>query len=84
MSVVIKRERIKSGRPIIRGTKLTVPHVATLAHDHDISPEDIVEMYSGVDDVKMVYEALAYYEAHLDEMERLKEEREEAVGRLIS
>ena len=39
MSVVTKREGINSGRPIIRGTKLTVPHVATLAHDHDISPD---------------------------------------------
>ena len=81
--VVTRQEGVKGGRPILRGTKLTVTHVYSLVHDHDISPEEIVAMYSGVDDVDVVNEALDYYESHPDEMEQLEKERESAVSQLL-
>ena len=40
-------------------------------------------MYTGIDDVEMVYEALYHYQSHLDEMEQLEEEHESAVSRLV-
>ena len=84
MSVVTRRAGVKGGRPVLRGTKLSVLQVAVLVYDHGLSPEEIVEMYVGVDDVEMVYEALEYYEKHWEEMERIEDERESAVEQLES
>lgn len=78
---IVKREGVKGGRPIIEGTKLTVPHVHELVHEQDVSPEEIVEIYYGVD-VEAVHEALDYYESHPDEMARFEKERQEAVNNL--
>jgi uncharacterized protein (DUF433 family) len=82
VSVVTRREGVKGGRPILQGTKLSVLQVAMLVRDHRVSPEEIVEMYSGVNDVEVVREVIKYYDDHLEEMEDYKRAREDSVERL--
>lgn len=77
--VVTRHEGIKGGRPILRGTKLSVLQVATLVRDDELTPEDIVGMYTGVSDVEMVHGAIEYYDNHRGDMEELKRSRQEAI-----
>lgn len=81
-SAVTRRNGIKGGRPVLRGTKLTVPHVARLVYDHKIPRKEIMKIYTNVEDVGMVNAALDYYNVHKEEMEQLEKERDSAVSRL--
>ncbi len=59
---------VRSGRPIVRGTGISVEAIVEL-FKLGYSPERIVEHYVDALNLSQVYDALAYYHAHCAEIE---------------
>lgn len=78
---VATREGIKGGRPILRGSKLSVVQMMELI-ENGVSPEEVAESYSGVDSAEQVRGALEWVECNPDHVRMLREQRNESKQRL--
>jgi len=70
---------VLGGEPRLEGTRVGVRHIAARVVDSDQSPAHVADQL----DISLsgVYEALAYYYAHIDEMSEFDRENEEAFER---
>ena len=77
---ITRDEEVLGGEPRIDGTRTGVRHVAARVVDGRRSPAHVADQL----DVPLadVYEALAYYYEHLDEMRELEAENETAFERV--
>jgi uncharacterized protein (DUF433 family) len=74
--LIVCEPRIHGGEPIIRGTRVPVRSIA-LARDEDgLNPAEIAREFNV--DVASVAAALAYYDAHRREIERIIDRHERA------
>jgi len=71
---------VLGGEPRLEGTRVGVRHVAARVVDSDQSPAHVADQL----DISLseVYEALAYYYAHIDEMREFDRENAEAFERV--
>lgn len=77
---ITRQPRVQGGEPILRGTRVTVRSIA-LAHREDgLEPSEIAREF--LVDVGAVEAALAYYDAHKAEIDRVinLHERASAAG----
>ncbi|MCG1003654.1 MULTISPECIES: DUF433 domain-containing protein [Halobacterium] len=77
---ITRDEGVLGGEPRIEGTRVGVRHVAAGVLDGDRSPPHVADQL----DVSLseVYEALAYYYAHVEEMREFERENEAAFDRI--
>jgi uncharacterized protein (DUF433 family) len=71
---IVKQPGVCGGSPIVRGTRITVRHVAVLWKDHQTA-EEIVRTYPHLQ-LSWVYDAISYYLDHKPEIEREIEENQ--------
>lgn len=72
-------DRVLHGLPRIEGTRISVLHV----YDMVTAGADPADVADSLDiDLGRVYEALAYYYRHPDDMRRIREEESAALGEL--
>lgn len=78
MSQVARRiVRELHDEPHLEGRRITVEFVKAQVEDRGLDPQTVAERYDlGVADV---YRALTYYYDHLDEMQTVERERDEAI-----
>jgi len=71
---------VLGGAPRLEGTRVGVRHIAARVVDSDQSPAHVADQL----DISLseVYEALAYYYAHIDEMREFDRENVEAFERV--
>lgn len=76
---VVQDEDVLGGEPRVEGTRVGVRHVAEGTVDRGRSPAHVADQL----DLSLaeVYEALAYYYSHVDEIRQAKRENEVAVER---
>lgn len=79
---ITRRDGAAGGRPIIVGTKIEVLSVVEMVRDHGLEPRELVMAYEDIKSVEQIDAALAYYDNHPEEMDRLREERDRAVERI--
>lgn len=79
---ITRRKGIKSGRPILVGSKLSVLQVHQLVRIDGISPNKIVKCYTGVTDTDQIEQALVWADKHPDEMDRLRKKRAEVMSQV--
>lgn len=79
---VSRREGVKSGRPTVRGSKVSVVQLLELVEDGGLSPSEVAAEYTDIDSVEVVNEALGWADDHPEEVTRLREQREAAKRRL--
>lgn len=79
---IVQTPDVVGGKPRIAGRRISVPFVHARVKEADIPPEQVAEQHDL--SLAQVYDALAYYYANLDEMESLRQEREETIERLAS
>lgn len=77
---ITRDDGILGGEPRIDGTRVGVRHVAARVIDAGHSPAHVADQFDLT--LSAVYEALSYYYANIDEMQRLKRENESALDRL--
>ena len=77
---ITRDEDVLGGEPRIAGTRIGVRHVAARVIDSGQSPAHVADQL----DVALanVYESLAYYYAHIDEMRDVEQENETAFERV--
>jgi uncharacterized protein (DUF433 family) len=74
--LIVRDPRVQGGEPTIRGTRVPVRSIA-LARDEDgLDPAEIAKEFNV--DIVAVEAALAYYEAHRPEIERIIDRHERA------
>jgi uncharacterized protein (DUF433 family) len=73
---IVRDDDVLGGEPRIDGTRVGVRHVAALVIEGGESPAYTADQF----DISMaeVYEALSYYNAHIDEMREIERENEAA------
>lgn len=76
---IVRSDDIRSGDPRIEGTRLTVVRIKELVEGRGLPAAEVAAKWDL--DVADVYQALAYYYDHPEEMTRLEREREEAIRR---
>ena len=79
---VSRRDEVKSGRPTIRESKVSVLHVLDLVRGAGLSPEQVVDRYHDVPSVNAVRDALNWADENPEEVARLRERRSDARDRL--
>ncbi|MFB6175635.1 MAG: DUF433 domain-containing protein [Halobaculum sp.] len=79
---VSRREGVKSGRPTVRGSKVSVVQLLELTEDAGLTPAEIAAEYTDIDSVEVVREALSWADDHPEEVARLRRQRETAKDRL--
>lgn len=67
---IVRDDDVLSGDPRLEGTRIGVHHVYELVVEGDHPPEDAADQL-GIG-LAEVYEALAYYYKHLDEMRAVR------------
>ena len=74
--MTIVHDDVLGGEPRLDGTRVRVRHVAALVIEGGESPAYTADQF----DISMaeVYEALSYYNAHIDEMREIERENEAA------
>ena len=75
MTDVVTTESVLAGAPRIDGTRIGVHHIAGRVLDADQSPADVAADYDLA--LADVYRALTYYYDHLEEMQAVRERRNE-------
>jgi uncharacterized protein (DUF433 family) len=75
---VSRRDGVKSGRPTVRDSKISVLQVLDLVRDGDVTPAMVAEQYPDVPSARAVEDALAWADDHPQEIARLRRERESA------
>ena len=63
-----RRPGVCGGSPVIRGTRITVRHIAVL-HKDSASVQEMLETYQHLQ-ASWVHDAISYYLDHRDEIER--------------
>jgi|GEM_PF-2171553 len=78
---VSRREGVKSGRPTVRDSKVTVLQVVDLA-DEGLSPERIAEEFHDIPSTVAVRDAIEWAEENPDRVSTLRQRRADADERL--
>jgi len=78
---VSRREGVKSGRPTVRDSKVTVLQVVELA-DEGLSPERIAEEFYEIPSTAAVRDAIEWAEENPDRVSELRQRRADADERL--
>jgi uncharacterized protein (DUF433 family) len=74
--LIVRDPRIHGGEPVIRGTRVPVRSIV-LARDEDgLAPDEIAKEFNI--DIAAVEAALAFYEAHRREIQRIIDRHERA------
>lgn len=79
---VSRREGVKSGRPTVRGSKVSVVQLLELTEDAGLTPAEVAGEYTDIDSIEVVEEALSWADDHPEEVARLRRQREAAKRRL--
>lgn len=75
MTDIVTTESVLAGAPRIDGTRIGVHHIAGQVLDADQSPADVAADYDLA--LADVYRALTYYYDHPEEMQAVRERRNE-------
>jgi len=76
MHLIVCNPRVQGGEPVIRGTRVPVRSIALAHHEEGLEPSEIAREF--LVDVAAVDAALAYYEAHRAEIDRIIDRHERA------
>ena len=79
-TLIVQDPKIRSGRPILAGTGVTV-HSIVIRYKRGLTPEEIAEQFGHLS-LAQVYAALAYYHANREEIEADLKEDEKLYDRL--
>ena len=79
-TMIVQDPKIRSGRPILAGTGVTV-HSIVIRYKRGLTPEEIVDQFGHLS-LAQVYAALAYYHANREEIETDLAEDEKLYDRL--
>ncbi|MBN1287014.1 MAG: DUF433 domain-containing protein [Anaerolineae bacterium] len=79
IDTIVSNPEIRSGRPVIKGTGLTVSTLVAY-HANGMPPEELAEQFEL--SLGEVYAALAYYHMHKDEIEAEIEENDQGAEEL--
>lgn len=67
--LIVRNPRVQGGEPVIRGTRVPVRSIALACHEDGLEPAEIAREF--LVDVAAVKAALAYYDAHKDEIDHI-------------
>ncbi len=73
IDLIVSNPKVRSGRPIIVGTTLTVEDIAITMIYHQQDPDGIAEWYNL--SLAQVHAALAYYYTHKEEIDASMRQR---------
>jgi uncharacterized protein (DUF433 family) len=79
-TLIVQDPKIRSGRPILAGTGVTV-HSIVIRYKRGLTPEEIADQFGHLS-LAQVYAALAYYHANREEIETDLAEDEKLYDRL--
>jgi len=74
--IIVCDPRVHGGEPIIRGTRVPVRSIALARNEDGLAPAEIAAEFNV--DIAAVDAALAYYDAHRAEIERIIDRHERA------
>ena len=77
---VTKSNKILSGEPIVKGTRVTVRSIVQYILREGMTPEEFVKEFSHIE-LASVYDALSYYYDNRDEIDFLIEDNKEGKWR---
>jgi uncharacterized protein (DUF433 family) len=77
---ITRDEDVLGGEPHIEGTRVGVRHIAARVIDAGQSPAHVADQLDIA--LAQVYESLAYYYGHIDEMRDLEQANEDAFERV--
>lgn len=79
---VSRRDGVKSGRPTVRESKVSVLQVLDLVRCAELSPEQVANRYQDVPSEKAVRDALEWADENPEAVARLRARRSEARNHL--
>lgn len=79
---VSRRDGVKSGRPTVRDSKVSVLQVLDLVREAEFSPEEVADRYHDVPSAEAVRDALEWADENPEEVTQLRERRSDARDRL--
>lgn len=78
-ATIVSDDDIRGGEPVVAGTRVTVRRIQALVEEQGLPAQEVADRLDL--EVGAVYEALAYYHNHPDEMTELAARREKAIER---
>ena len=74
--LIVRDPHVQGGEPVIRGTRVPVRSIALARNEDGLDPSEIAKEFNV--DIAAVDAALAYYDAHRAEIERIIDRHERA------